>query len=125
MPLIEIINITLLAFSLGLLALMGISYLVYRFRDLKRNSIQSSIRQNSIRITSNEIKVAEKQNLNPGKQTKKVSRYQLVKTYSQSQSSEPKFQITDKFVVINKTAPSIRKTHSPKFIYLVTSSVSK
>ncbi|MGQ9797731.1 MAG: hypothetical protein ACUVRG_00315 [Ignavibacterium sp.] len=124
MPLIEIINITLLAFSVGLLALMGISYLVYRYRDSNYKQASYS-KQNLVKITSKEIKVSDSSKSNNKKSPRKVSRYQIVNTYSRTKNFETKTPATEKFIVINKTAPSLKKTHSPKFIYLVTSTVNK
>ena len=124
MPLIEIINITLLAFSVGLLALMGISYLVYRYRD--SNYMQANYsEQNLVKITPKEIKVSDSSESNYRKSQKKVSKYQIINTYSRTKNFETKTPTTEKFIVINKTVPSLKKTHSPKFIYLVTSTPNK
>ncbi|MFN3693398.1 MAG: hypothetical protein ACK4UV_00190 [Ignavibacterium sp.] len=121
MPLIEIINITLLAFSVGLLALMGISYLVYRYRE----SVQKPVIENSNakeQLITKEIKTTEKQSEPAQVKNNIVLRYQIVKTYSQSIPFEKKQKIeAEKFLVVNKNIPSLRKTHSPKFIYLVSS----
>lgn len=124
MPLIEIINITLLAFSVGLLALMGISYLVYRYRDSNYKQASYS-EQNLVKIAPKEIKVQDSSESNDKKSTKKVSRYQIINTYSRTKNFQTKTPTTEKFIVINKTAPSLKKTHSPKFIYLVTSTANK
>lgn len=125
MPLIEIINITLLAFSVGLLALMGISYLIYRYRDINYKSNDNS-KQVPIKILTKEISAATNTSAPlVNKNIKNVSRYQIVKTYSQSKVFESKTQTAEKFVIVNKTAPALRKTHSPKFIYLVTSPANK
>lgn len=120
MPLIEIINITLLAFSVGLLALVVISYLIYRYRDTNYKSNNNS-KQVPIRISTKEITATNPSASFVSKNTKNVPRYQIVKTYSQSKVFESKIQTADKFVIVNKTAPALRRTHSPKFIYLVTS----
>ncbi len=126
MPLIEIINITLLAFSVGLLALMGISYLVYRYRE----TIQKPLVQDpntKMQFIPKEIKSIQKPLVTTEIKTKGVSRYQIIKTYNQSPPLEKKQNnTTDKFLVVNKNiasknTASLRKTHSPKFIYLVTS----
>lgn len=124
MPLIEIINITLLAFSVGLLALMGISYLIYRYRDSNYKQASYS-EQNLVKITPKEIKVPVSSESNDKKSSKKVSRYQIINTYYQTKNFKTKTPATEKFIVINKTAPSLKKTHSPKFIYLVTSTANK
>lgn len=121
MPLIEIINITLLAFSIGLLALMGISYLIYRFRE----TYQSPVKQNNktiVQLLPKEIKSTEKTQTLQDKKPLEVFRYQIIKTYTQSIPFERRSSnTTEKFLVVNKNVPSLRKTHSPKFIYLVTS----
>jgi len=124
LPLIEIINITLLAFSVGLLALMGISYLVYRYRESNQKQASHS-EQKTVKITPKEIKVLNSSESDDKKSFKKVSRYQIIKTYSQTRNLETKTPITEKFIVINKTAPSLKRTHSPKYIYLVTSTANK
>lgn len=124
MPLIEIINITLLAFSVGLLALMGISYLVYRYRESNQKQA-SHFEQKTVKITPKEIKVLNSSESDDKKSFKKVSRYQIIKTYSQTRNLETKTPIIEKFIVINKTAPSLKRTHSPKYIYLVTSTANK
>lgn len=124
MPLIEIINITLLAFSVGLLALMGISYLVYRYRETSQKKVSHS-EQIPVKITPKIIKVPSSVESNEKIHSKKISRYQIIKTYSQTRNLETKTPLTEKFIVINKTAPSLKRTHSPKFIYLVTSTSNK
>lgn len=124
MPLIEIINITLLAFAVGLLALMGISYLVYRYRESNQKQASHS-EQKTVKITPKEIKALNSSESDDKKSSKKVSRYQIIKTYSQARNLETKTPITEKFIVINKTAPSLKRTHSPKYIYLVTSTSNK
>lgn len=124
MPLIEIINITLLAFSVGLLALMGISYLVYRYRESSQKKVSHS-EQIPVKITPKVIKVPYSVESNEKLHSKKISRYQIIKTYSQTRNLETKTPLTEKFIVINKTAPSLKRTHSPKFIYLVTSTSNK
>jgi len=124
LPLIEIINITLLAFSVGLLALMGISYLVYRYRESSQKKVSHS-EQIPVKVTPKVIKVPYGVESNEKIHSKKISRYQIIKTYSQTRNLETKTPLTEKFVVINKTAPSLKRTHSPKFIYLVTSTSNK
>jgi hypothetical protein len=124
LPLIEIINITLLAFSVGLLALMGISYLVYRYRETSQKKVSHS-EQIPVKITPKIIKVPSSVESNEKIHSKKISRYQIIKTYSQTRNLETKTPLTEKFIVINKTAPSLKRTHSPKFIYLVTSTSNK
>ncbi|BDQ02542.1 hypothetical protein [Ignavibacterium sp.] len=121
MPLIEIINITLLAFSVGLLALMGISYLVYRYRESSNKSVKQNVNDN-LKLIPKEIKEIEKPTVTTEKKSTSVSRYQIIKTYTQSVPLEKKTtNAAEKFLVVNKNISSLRKTHSPKFIYLVTS----
>lgn len=103
---------------------MGISYLIYRYRDSNYKQANYS-EQNLVKITPKEIKVSDSSEMNHKKSSKKVSRYQIINTYSQTKNFETKTPATEKFVVINKTAPSLKKTHSPKFIYLVTSTANK
>jgi hypothetical protein len=124
LPLIEIINITLLAFSVGILALMGISYLVYRYRESNQKQAGYS-EQKTVKISPKEIKVLNSSVSEDKKSTKNVSRYQIIKTYSQTRNLETKTPLTEKFIVINKTAPSLKRTHTPKYIYLVTSTANK
>lgn len=121
MPLIEIINITLLAFSVGLLALMGISYLVYRYRETYPKPIKQNSDKN-LKLIPKEIITTEKPVVAIERKTPSVSKYQIIKTYTQSRPLENRVSdTTEKFLVINKNVPALRKTHSPKFIYLVTS----
>lgn len=103
---------------------MEISYLVYRYRDSNYKQANFS-EQNLVKITPKEIKVSDNSESNNKKSPRKVSRYQIVNTYSRTKNFETKLPTTEKFIVINKTAPSLKKTHSPKFIYLVTSSANK
>ncbi|MBI5661375.1 MULTISPECIES: hypothetical protein [Ignavibacterium] len=114
MPLIEIINITLLAFSVGLLALMGISYLVYRYRESTNHpEIQNQIKPKDILITEKKVLQVE---FNPDNNFRYPS--------DRSNLKQPHVQ-KEKYSVINKNIPSLRKTHSPKVISLVTSSSKK
>lgn len=113
MPLIEIINITLLAFSVGLLALMGISYLVYRYKE-SSNQHSTEYENSIIHNKPKEFIISDNQISNIELHTQKKASFQLLKT----QSNNSIFQ-QDKFLVVNKNVPSLRKTHSPKFIHLV------
>lgn len=103
---------------------MGISYLVYLFRESNHKQASYS-EHNTVKIIPKEIKVSDSFDSNNLKSIKKVSRYQIIKTFSQTRNFETKTPVTEKFIVINKTAPYLKKTHSPKFIYLVTSTDNK
>lgn len=113
MPLIEIINITLLAFSVGLLSLMGISYLVYRYKE---SSHQKSIYKENIsfQVTPKENIKLDIQTLEDELKSKNNTAFYLAKTYF----IQPTLN-KEKFSVVNKNIPSLKRTHSPKFIYLV------
>lgn len=115
MPLIEIINITLLSFTLGLLALMGISYLIYRYRDLGIKPIRKADQTNKI-TSPKEFKVLELSVSDQIISRQKKSRYEIVKTLSKEIHSDKKKE-AEKFTVVNKNITP-KKIHSPKIIHI-------
>lgn len=119
MPLIEIINITLLSLSVGLLGLMGISYFIYRYRDFNLKRIQKTTPERKI-LPPKEYKTLEIPPIVRDNRTNRTSKFQIVKTYSQKYNSD-KSDSVEKFIVVNKNIPS-PKNHSPKVIYIVSSS---
>ncbi len=121
MPLIEIINITIFAFSIGLLALIGISYLVYRYRETTKKTVDQ-INKSKEQLFHQDITSVESSTNSNTKKTKSIPRYQIIKTYTHSSIPENNKETTaEKFFVVNRNLPSIKRTHSPKTIYLVTS----
>lgn len=121
MPLIEIINITILAFSIGLLALIGISYLVYRYRETTKKTVDQ-INKSKEQLFPQGIARVESSTNSSTKTTKSIPRYQIIKTYTHSSIPENNKETTaEKYFVVNRNLPSIKRTHSPKIIYLVTS----
>ncbi len=127
MPLIEIINITLLAFSVGILALMGISYLVYRYRETSQKELtKNPIKQEKVDLIPKEIKAHEKPVRTYTVTNKIISKYQIIRTYDPSvPTGKNPNHITEKFLVVNNISASSKKTHSPKFIYLVSSTSNR
>lgn len=115
MPLIEIINITLFSFTLGLLALMGISYLIYRYRDFSIKPVAEATQTKKF-IPPKEFKVIELNTSDQLKSIEKKSKYQIIKSLSQEIQASENNRL-EKFTVVNKNI-NPRKIHSPKVIHI-------
>lgn len=116
LPLIEIIHITLLLFSIGMIAFIGLSYLAYRTRVTYLGNKSKEIRP----IIFEEEKQLQPLELPTEKKTTSIkSKFEVVNRDKANNliSNDPQVFLNEKFKVINPN-PHKSKVHSPKFLFI-------